>query len=38
MRADLNQFLNLQKALQNEKSRLEARLNDITGCSVGMLW
>lgn len=29
MRADLNQFLKLQKALQNEKSRIEARLSDI---------
>jgi hypothetical protein len=29
MNADLNQFLKLQKALQNEKSRIEARLSDI---------
>ena len=29
MSADLNQYLKLQKALQNEKSRIEARLSDI---------
>ena len=29
MNADLNQYLKLQKALQNEKSRIEARLTAI---------
>jgi len=29
MNADLNRYLKLQKALQNEKSRIEARLSDI---------